>query len=88
QGFHDTSEALGTGICWALSLRWIKDELRMAGHTDTKAAIQEMKIGKTFGQDRKLQVAYEHVWTGDRRMSELKKVQRSIDFGYPKTRTA
>lgn len=62
QGFHDTSEALGTGICWALyDTSWIKDELRMAGHTDTKAAIQEMKIGKTFGQDRKLQVAYEHV---------------------------
>ncbi len=78
QGFSDRGETLGRGICWALSLRWLKDELKMAKHTDTKAAIREMKIGKTFGEDRKLQVAYEHVWKGKNRMAGLKKLQRSI----------
>jgi len=74
QGFFDRGETLGRGICWALSLRWIKNEMQGS----------RLIVGKTYGEDRKLQVAYGHVWEGrgGDRMTGLKKLQRGLGIEY------
>lgn len=55
QGLKDTGEALGEGICWALSLRWTIDEIKHRQLGSLHDVIKKLKIGETQPQDRRIQ---------------------------------
>src|SRR5262249_39700374 len=55
QGYKDSGEILGFGICYALSLRWAVDELKQEPQTPLAKVVEQMDIGATKAQDRRIQ---------------------------------
>jgi hypothetical protein len=75
QGFGDSGEALGRGVCFALSMRWAIAELKKSSLHDFQDVMHEIEMGKILPQDRHMQAWY-RTGLGDHPVEILNIVKR------------
>jgi hypothetical protein len=64
QGFKNSGEILGSGVCYALATRWAVGELKKEEYQDLTDILRELEIGSIEAQDRFNQV-FSHTKKGD-----------------------